>query len=449
MSRSAEVRRAALRDLAAGARGIGRLWVLWLLLLLCLIPVVGYGAAMTQITALRVWSATEYTRVAIEAPRPLSFSLESGPDRRRIAVVLEGVDPNEVLQSLPGRVAGSDPLIEKAALERIGPGRVRMVLTLRQDGRPHAFTLPPAASYQHRLVLDVYPAAEPDPLQALLEELEREERDQAAVAPMPAPARVKAAPDSARAKPPAQHPARLSIDRLVTVAIDAGHGGQDPGAIGKSGLREKEVTLAIARRLKSLVDAQPGMRAVLVRDGDYFVPLHERVNKARKLHADLFVSIHADAFVKPHARGSSVYALSAKGATSAAARWLAKKENEADLLGGVSLDVADPYLKQTLLDLSQDGNIRHSVKLGQAVLARLGELNTLHKPHVEQAGFAVLKAPDIPSILVETAFLSNPGEEKKLRQSSYQQKMAEAIFAGIREYFATHPPQTRDKIALQ
>ena len=161
------------------------------------------------------------------------------------------------------------------------------------------------------------------------------------------------------------------------------------------------------------------------------------------------MSIHADAFVKPHARGSSVYALSAKGATSAAARWLAKKENEADLLGGVSLDVADPYLKQTLLDLSQDGNIRHSVKLGQAVLARLGELNTLHKPHVEQAGFAVLKAPDIPSILVETAFLSNPGEEKKLRQSSYQQKMAEAIFAGIREYFATHPPQTRDKIALQ
>ncbi len=449
MSRSAEARRAALRDLAAGARGIGRLWVLWLLLLLCLIPVVGYGAAMTQITALRVWSATEYTRVAIEAPRPLSFSLEAGPDRRLIAVVLQGVEPNEVLESLPGRVAASDPLIEKATLERIGPGRVRMVLTLRQDGRPHAFTLPPAAAYQHRLVLDVYPAAEPDPLQALLEELEREERDQAAVAPMPTPARVKAAPDTARAKPPAQHPARLSIDRLVTVAIDAGHGGEDPGAIGASGLREKEVTLAIARRLKSLVDAQPGMRAVLVRDGDYFVPLHERVNKARKLHADLFVSIHADAFVKPHARGSSVYALSAKGATSAAARWLAKKENEADLLGGVSLDVADPYLKQTLLDLSQDGNIRHSVKLGQAVLARLGELNTLHKPHVEQAGFAVLKAPDIPSILVETAFLSNPGEEKKLRQSSYQQKMAEAIFAGIREYFAAHPPQTRDKIALQ
>jgi len=451
MSRPAELRRPARRDLGFGVRGIGRLWVLWLLLLLCLIPVMGYGAQVTQITALRVWSATEYTRVAIEAPRPLAFSLEAGEDRRRVSVVLEGVELNAVLESLPGRVSTADPLIEKATLERIGAGRVRMALTLRQDGRPHAFTLPPAAAYQHRLVLDVYPAAEPDPLQALLEELEREERGESPVVVVnPAPAveaKVPAhAPGTAAAAP---RPAKLAIDRLVTVAIDAGHGGEDPGAIGASGTREKDVTLAIARRLKTLVDARPGMRAVLVRDGDYFVPLHERVNKARKLHADLFVSIHADAFVKPHARGSSVYALSAKGATSAAARWLAKKENEADLLGGVSLDVADPYLKQTLLDLSQDGNIRHSVKLGQAVLARLGQLNALHKPRVEQAGFAVLKAPDIPSILVETAFLSNPGEEKKLKQASYQQKMAEAIFAGIHEYFETHPPQPRDKIALQ
>ena len=452
MSRPAELRRTARRDLVAGVRGIGRLWVLWVLLLLCLIPVVGYGAQVTEVTALRVWSATEYTRVAIEAPRPLSFSLEAADDRRRVSVVLEGVELNAVLESLPSRVSTADPLIEKVALERIGSGRVRMALTLRQDGRPHAFTLPPAAAYQHRLVLDVYPAAEPDPLQALLEELEREERGEApvvAVVPAPTPAGTKVPAEAAGTARSAPRPAKLAIDRLVTVAIDAGHGGEDPGAIGASGTREKDVTLAIARRLKALVDARPGMRAVLIRDGDYFVPLHERVNKARKLHADLFVSIHADAFVKPHARGSSVYALSAKGATSAAARWLAKKENEADLLGGVSLDVADPYLKQTLLDLSQDGNIRHSVKLGQAVLARLGQLNALHKPHVEQAGFAVLKAPDVPSILVETAFLSNPGEEKKLRQASYQQKMAEAIFAGIREYFEAHPPQPRDKIALQ
>jgi N-acetylmuramoyl-L-alanine amidase len=185
----------------------------------------------------------------------------------------------------------------------------------------------------------------------------------------------------------------------------------------------------------------------LIRDGDYYVALHERVSKARRARADLFVSIHADAFVKPHARGSSVFALSKRGATSAAARWLANKENEADLIGGVKLDVPDPYLRETLLDLSQDGTIHHSIKLGAAVLAELGELNTLHKPRVEQAGFAVLKAPDIPSILVETAFISNPSEEKKLRDTAYQEKIASAIFSGIRKYFAANPPTLHDKLA--
>ncbi|MCC7547462.1 MAG: N-acetylmuramoyl-L-alanine amidase [Burkholderiales bacterium] len=421
-------------------------------MLLCLIPVVGYGAPRIEVKAVRVWTGTEYTRVAIEARQPLSFALETTQDPRRISMVLEGTELNAILESLPDRVSTADPLIANAQLQRIAPGRVRLSLTLRQEARPHVFTLPPAAAFAHRLVLDVYPAVEPDPLQALLDELEREERE-------PAPAPVAAAPRApgagsaadlgSSARRPQPRTPKLTIDRLVTVAIDAGHGGEDPGAIGAKGTQEKDITLAIARRLKTLVDAQPGMRAVLIRDGDTFVALHERVSKARKLHADLFVSIHADAFVKPHARGSSVYALSAKGATSAAARWLAKKENDADLIGGVSLDVADPYLKQTLLDLSQDGNIRHSVKLGQAVLARLGELNTLHKPRVEQAGFAVLKAPDIPSILVETAFLSNPGEEEKLKRASYQQKMAQAIFAGIQAYFGEHPPQPRDRIALR
>jgi len=428
------------------------LWLLWLLMLLCLIPVVGYGRQPVDVKAVRVFTSPEYTRVAIEAQQPISFSLETVEDPRRLSLLLEATELNGILESLPARVPSTDPLIAKAELERVGNGRVRLSLLLRQDARPHTFTLPPAAAFGHRLVLDVYPASEPDPLQALLEELDREEAS-------PPPAPVAAAPRTADTGPATNFggaagkaqraPAKLAINRLITVAIDAGHGGEDPGAIGPKGTQEKDVTLAIARRLKVLVDAQPGMRAVLVREGDYFVALHERVNKARRLRADLFVSIHADAFVKPHARGSSVYALSAKGATSAAARWLAKKENEADLLGGVSLDVADPYLKQTLLDLSQDGNIRHSVKLGSAVLARLGELNTLHKPRVEQAGFAVLKAPDIPSILVETAFLSNPGEEEKLRKASYQQKMAQAIFAGIREYFEEHEPQPRDRIALQ
>ena len=231
---------------------------------------------------------------------------------------------------------------------------------------------------------------------------------------------------------------------MITIAIDAGHGGEDPGALGRSGTQEKDVTLAIARKLKERIDREPNMRAVLTRDGDYFIPLQMRVHKARRVNADLFVSIHADAFVKPHARGSSVFALSERGATSAAARWLAKRENEADLIGGVNLDVKDRYLKQTLLDLSQTATINDSLKLGKAVLSELGEINTLHKAQVEQAGFAVLKAPDIPSILVETAFISNPEEEAKLRSDAYQEKMAEAIFQGIKRYFAKNPPLARD-----
>jgi N-acetylmuramoyl-L-alanine amidase len=235
---------------------------------------------------------------------------------------------------------------------------------------------------------------------------------------------------------------------MVTIAVDAGHGGEDPGARGRNGTYEKDVTLAIARRLKALIDAEPDMRGVLVRDGDYFVELKERVNKARKMRADLFVSIHADAYVKPHARGSSVFALSERGATSVAARWLANKENEADLIGGVNLDVPDPYVKQVLLDLSQTATINDSIQLGRAVLAEIGDVNTLHKVRVEQAGFAVLKAPDIPSILVETAFISNPSEETRLSRPEYQQQLAAAMLQGIRKYFAQNPPLTRDKVAV-
>ena len=222
---------------------------------------------------------------------------------------------------------------------------------------------------------------------------------------------------------------------------------EDPGARGRHGTYEKNVTLAIARSLKARIDQEPNMRAVLIRDGDYFIPLHVRVQKARRVHADLFVSVHADAFVKPHARGSSVFALSERGATSAAARWLAKQENDADLIGGVNLDVPDPYLKRTLLDLSQTATINDSLKLAREVLTELGGINPLHKARVEQAGFAVLKAPDIPSILVETAFISNPDEEQKLRSRSYQERMAETIFAGIKRYFSSNPPLARDRLA--
>jgi N-acetylmuramoyl-L-alanine amidase len=236
--------------------------------------------------------------------------------------------------------------------------------------------------------------------------------------------------------------------RLITIVLDPGHGGEDPGALGASGTQEKHVTLAIARKLKERIDREPNMRAVLTRDGDYFIPLHMRVQKARRVYADLFVSIHADAFIKPHARGSSVFALSERGATSAAARWLARRENEADLIGGVNLDVKDRYLKQTLLDLSQTATINDSLKLAKDVLSELGEINTLHKNYVEQAGFAVLKAPDIPSILVETAFISNPHEEAKLRSHTYQAKFAEALLQGIKRYLAKNPPLARERVAM-
>jgi N-acetylmuramoyl-L-alanine amidase len=231
------------------------------------------------------------------------------------------------------------------------------------------------------------------------------------------------------------------VARLATIVIDAGHGGEDPGARGRLGSREKDITLTIAKRLKELIDAEPDMRAVLTRDGDFYVPLQTRVDKARRVKADLFVSVHADAFIRSHARGSSVFALSERRATSEAARWLAKKENEADLVGGVNIDVKDRYLAQTLLDLSQTATIDHSLRLGNAVLGALGQVNTLHKAHVEQASFAVLKSPDVPSILVETAFISNPEEEKRLNDESYQDQLARAILGGIKRYLAKHPPR--------
>jgi N-acetylmuramoyl-L-alanine amidase len=286
---------------------------------------------------------------------------------------------------------------------------VRVVLDLKTEVKPQVFALKPIGEYGHRLVLDIYPAV--DPLAALLEQMQKESRDNPSVA------------------------------RLATIVVDAGHGGEDPGALGRHGSREKEVTLTIATRLKTLIDAEPNMRAILTRDGDYFLPLAERVDKARKLRADLFVSIHADAFVKPDARGSSVFALSERRATSEAARWLARKENEADLIGGVNLDVKDRYLAQTLLDLSQTATIDHSLRLGDSVLKRLGAVNTLHRGRVEQASFAVLKAPDVPSILVETAFISNPEEEKRLNDERYQDRLARAILEGIKDYVAKHPPR--------
>jgi N-acetylmuramoyl-L-alanine amidase len=351
-------------------------------------------------------------------------------DPNRLVLDLELADITPALAELNGKVTADDPYIQGLRVARNRPGVVRLVLDLKAEVKPQVFTLPPIGEYGHRLVLDIYPLVAIDPLAALIEQSEK---------------KIPLAPD-----PKAQEkgvPEKAKVARLATIAIDAGHGGEDPGARGRGGSREKNVTLAIARRLKALVDGEPNLRAFLTRDGDFYLPLQTRVDKARKVRADLFVSIHADAFIRPDARGSSVFALSERRATSEAARWLAKKENDADLIGGVSLDTKDRYLAQTLLDLSQTATIDYSLRLGNSVLKKLAAVNSLHKPQVEQASFAVLKAPDIPSILVETAFISNPEEEKRLNDEEYQDKLARAILEGIRDYFVKHPPRPQSPLA--
>jgi N-acetylmuramoyl-L-alanine amidase len=414
----------------------------------------GTAAADVNVSSARVWPAEDYTRVTLESPAPIQYKFFAIKDPDRLVLDLENVGLTPALEGLAAKVAANDPYIRLVRIGRFKPGVVRVVLDLKTEVKPQVFTLQPYGEYGHRLVLDIYPARPVDPLMALLERREPKVAETAGDQPKPGEKPLSeqvaaAAGKAAGGRPPGAGDGydRMNVARLVTIAIDAGHGGEDPGALGRNGAREKDVTLAIARKLKALVDQEPNMRAVLTRDGDYFIPLQMRVAKARNVRADLFVSIHADAFIKPDAQGSSVFALSERGATSAAARWLAKKENEADLIGGVNIDVKDLYLKQTLLDLSQTATINDSLKLGKAVLNELGGVNRLHKGAVEQAGFAVLKAPDIPSILVETAFISNPEEEKKLRDETHQDKVAGAILSGIKRYFANNPPLARTRVA--
>jgi N-acetylmuramoyl-L-alanine amidase len=423
-----------------------------------------------------VWPAEEYTRVTLESARPIRHQFFFVKDPERLVIELDGFELTDELKALPSKVRDDDPYIKAPRIAVNRPGIVRIVFDLKTEVKPYVFPLAPVGEYKHRLVLDVYPLHPRDPLLALVQR-QPDPIGEMAQAPLPgAPPAAPAptAPSVPTVPAPGAPPeiavevpalpvlkldpgkARLAdkakgpkIDRLVIVAIDAGHGGEDPGARGRGGTREKDVTLAIARRLKSRIDQEPGMRAVMVRDGDYFIPLANRVTKARRVQADLFVSIHADAWVRPDARGSSVFALSERGATSTAARWLATKENESDLIGGVNLGIKDPVLARTLLDLSQTATINDSLKLGKAVLGELGDVNLLHKQSVEQAGFAVLKAPDIPSILVETAFISNPEEEKRLKDGAYQDKMAVAILGGIKRYLSLNPPLARNKMAMQ
>ncbi len=409
-----------------------------------LLVVSPFGRAATDrssgVLAVRVWPAADYTRVAIEHKAPLKFTHFTVKNPDRLVVDLEGIEFNSVLEGLSNKIAPDDPNIKLLRAGRFKPGVVRLVMELKNEVKPQVFVLPPVGEYGHRLVLDVYPLEAPDPLLQLLE------RNDAFLNKLGI--QVEPTPEqSAELKTERPRQGKPVVDRLVTITLDPGHGGEDPGAIGRGGSYEKHVTLAVAKRLKARIDNEPNMRAVLTRDTDFFVPLHMRVQKARRVQSDLFVSIHADAFTRPDANGSSVFVLSENGASSSAARYLAQKENSADLVGGVNIDVKDPMLARTLLDLSQTATINDSLKLGKAVLSELGGINRLHKASVEQAGFAVLKAPDIPSILIETAFISNPEEERRLNDEAYQDKMAEAIIAGIRKYFSKNPPLAKSKLA--
>ncbi len=414
----------------------------WLLApaLQCLVPARSYAVTATSA---RLWPAQEYTRLIVESPSSVAYQLLQMKDPERLVLDLDRVDLNAEILALPLHVDANDPYIQAIRVAQFRPGVVRIVLDLKTHVNPQVFALSPVGEYGHRVVLDLYPLTPPDPLMALLEETERAERARASGV------------DASRAGPEAEKPGLAEpgkagardAKRTIIVAIDPGHGGEDPGAIGRRGTYEKTIALAIARKLKGSLDAESGIRAMLTRDDDYFVPLATRVQKARRVRADLFVSIHADAFTTPSARGSSVFALSEHGATSAAARWLAQHENEADLIGGVNLDARDPLLARTLLDLSQTAQISDSLRVGRSVLDGIGAVNALHKGTVEQAGFAVLKAPDIPSILVETAFISNPDEELKLRDEGYQRKLAESIRGGIKRYFAMSPPLSRTRIS--
>jgi N-acetylmuramoyl-L-alanine amidase len=396
----------------------------------------------------RIWPAADYTRVTLEHDAPLKYTHFTVENPDRLVVDIEGVEFNSVLDSLARKVATDDPYIKLLRAGRFKPGVVRLVMELKSKVNPQVFELKPVGEYGHRLVLDVYPVNPVDPLMALLE------GRQDAVEPFrmdPEPLADNKSDDARRIeKAPEIQTSKKSgkpiVDRLITITLDPGHGGEDPGAVGKGGSFEKNVTLAVAKRLKARIDAEPNMRAVLTRDSDFFVPLQMRVQKARRVQSDLFLSIHADAWIKPDARGSSVFVLSERGASSTQARMLAQRENEADLVGGVNLAAKDLFLARTLLDLSQTATINDSLKLGKYLLGELGNVNTLHKNYVEQASFAVLKAPDIPSALIETAFISNPEEERRLNDDAYQDKLADAIVRGVRQYFTRHPVGPKAKL---
>lgn len=432
-------------------------------MLLKLIPVGAFAADQVKFVDVRLWPADEYTRVTLEHAGAIKYKHFLIENPWRMVIDLLDMRLDNTLKELTSRLQADDPYVQQIRVAQYDANTVRMVFDLKAEVKPEIFTIDPVAEYKNRFVVDFYPKKAVDPLLALLDKsgdpMMREDEISRALrlaesetngslkleGMTPEKSQQPPKTEVAKAQPnaPVEKKPALEMKRIITVAIDPGHGGEDPGAIGKGGTYEKNVVLAISKKLKAEIDKMPGMRAMLTRNGDFFVPLNTRVQKARSVNADLFVSVHADAFIRPTAGGSSVYVLSERGATSTAAKWIANKENASDLIGGVNIKGTDAQLAKVLLDLSTTAQINDSLKLGDAVLGNLGKVNRLHKPRVEQAGFAVLKAPDIPSILIETAFISNPAEEKKLADASHQQELAEAIAKGIANYFAKNPPVAR------
>ena len=392
-----------------------------------------YGAGLIGV---RIWPADEYTRVTLESDVSLTVSHQLLTDPNRLVVDIQGLDLNPKLRELVAKVKTDDPYISQVRVGQFQAKVVRLVFDLKEEIKPQLFSLEPVGDYQHRLVFDLYPKVAADPLTVFLNKNSGKVDEDDPMA--------KFLADKEKSKGSINKAdGSKKYARIVTIAIDPGHGGEDPGAIGKSGSQEKNVVLSIAKKLKELLDEQAEFRTLLTRDGDYFVPLHTRVQKARRVQADLFISIHADAFVLPHAKGASVFVLSQQGATSTTARWMANKENAADLIGGLNIKNKDNQVAQVLLDLSTTAQIKDSLKLGSAVIKEIGNFAKLHKGSVEQASFAVLKAPDIPSILVETAFISNPEEEAKLLDEAYQLKISKAILKGVEGFLEKNPPSPR------
>ncbi|MDP3349238.1 MAG: N-acetylmuramoyl-L-alanine amidase [Hydrogenophaga sp.] len=445
-----------------------------------------------SVLAVRIWPAEDYTRVTIESDGELKAQKFFVTEPPRMVVDIEGIDLLPGLRELVGKLKSDDPNIAGIRVAQNASNVVRLVIDLKQAIKPQVFNLEPVAAYQHRLVLDLFPVNAPDPLEQLIAQRMKDldaaseraarllglEMGQVAGGPNPndrvkpaTPAddplgaliaqRAKPAapsgdtgtavaagsPAGGHAKQPPGTPGKT--ERLIIVALDPGHGGEDPGAIGPGGTHEKKVVLEIAQKLRDRINATRvngnPMRAYMTRDKDFFVPLQVRVQKAQRVQADLFISLHADAFFTPNPQGASVYALSTRGATSAAARWMANKENAADQVGGLNVKAKDALVQRALLDMSTTAQINDSLKLGSAMLSHVKQVGKLHKPRVEQANFAVLRAPDIPSVLVETAFISNPDEEKRLNDPKYQNDLADALLRGIVAYFGKNPPLARNR----